>query len=76
VYNISEVIKTPNVELRMRAVKAMTIAKNKFLIGAFTALRVSDFNRLNEVNIQEKFIRIKPKKEPERMKTSSFQFIR
>lgn len=62
VYNISDAIKTSNVELRMRAVKAMVIAKNKFLIGAFTALRVSDFNRLSEVNIQEKFIRIKPKK--------------
>ncbi|WP_372772693.1 hypothetical protein, partial [Mangrovibacterium sp.] len=60
--NISEVIKTPVVELRMRAVRAMKIAKNKFLIRAFTALRISDFNRLSEVNIKEKFIRIKPKK--------------
>ena len=40
IYNIDEAIKTPNVELRMRAVNAMQIAKNKFLIGAFTALLV------------------------------------
>lgn len=41
---------------------ALNLAKNKFLIGAFTALRVSDFNRLDEVNIKTGFISIAPAK--------------
>lgn len=45
-----------------RKMESMLIVKNKFLIGAFTALRVSDFNRLREVNIKENTIRIKPRK--------------
>ncbi len=62
VHNISEVVQDPRVELRLRAVRAYNLAKNKFLVGAFTALRVSDFNRLEEINIKENAIRIKPKK--------------
>ncbi len=45
-----------------RKMESMLIVKNKFLIGAFTALRVSDFNRLREVNIKENAIRINPRK--------------
>jgi integrase len=45
-----------------KKIEALKTAKNKFLIGCFTALRVSDFNRLSEINIHDNFIRIKPKK--------------
>jgi integrase len=45
-----------------RKIKALTVTRNKFVIGCFTALRVSDFNRLREVNIKENVIRIKPRK--------------
>ena len=62
VYNIAPITTDLRVENRLRKVAALNNAKNKFLIGAFTALRVSDFNRLGEVNIKENFIRIKPKK--------------
>jgi len=41
---------------------AMTIAKNKFLIGAFTGLRVSDFSRIEEMNFQNNKIRIRTAK--------------
>lgn len=62
VHNIGPITNDLRVENRLRKVDALNNAKNKFLIGAFTALRVSDFNRLGEVNIKENFIRIKPKK--------------
>ncbi len=62
VYNIAPITHDMRVENRLRKVAALNNAKNKFLIGAFTALRVSDFNRLSEVNIKENFIRIKPQK--------------
>ena len=42
--------------------QALKTAKNWFLLGAYTALRVSDFSRLSDHNIKEKFIIIKPKK--------------
>jgi integrase len=42
--------------------KALKIARDRFLIGAFTALRVSDFNRLDEINLDENFIRIRTQK--------------
>ncbi len=41
---------------------AYYLTRNKFLIGAFTGLRVSDFNRLNEINLSDDFIRIKQHK--------------
>lgn len=43
-------------------VKSLNVVKNKFLIGAYTALRVSDFNRIQEYNIQDGCIVILPKK--------------
>lgn len=56
----------PNADQRpsnmARRISACNVAKNKFLIGAFTGLRVSDFNRLTEVNIQDDRIRIRTKK--------------
>lgn len=45
-----------------RKIEALDIARKKFLIGAFTALRVSDFNRLQEVNLKRDLIKIKTKK--------------
>jgi integrase len=41
---------------------ALEVVRNKFLIGAFTALRVSDFNRLQEINLKGNYIRINPTK--------------
>jgi len=49
-------------ENQRRKIESLITVKNKFLIGCYTALRVSDFNRLREVNIQNNYIRIKPKK--------------
>ena len=43
-------------------VQALNIVKNKFLIGAFCCMRVSDFNRISEYNIQGRTIKIMPKK--------------
>lgn len=45
-----------------RKMEALELVRNRFLIGAYTALRVSDFNRLTEININKNFIRIKPSK--------------
>ena len=45
-----------------RKVEALKLARDWFLIGAFTALRVSDFTRIKETNIRDGFIRINPKK--------------
>lgn len=45
-----------------RRIQGYEVARKKFLIGAFTGLRVSDFNRLTEVNIQDDRIRIRTKK--------------
>lgn len=45
-----------------RRIAAYNLTKDKFLIGAFTGLRVSDFNRLSEVNIQDDRIRIRTQK--------------
>lgn len=39
---------------------AMERARARFLIGAYTILRVSDYKRLTEVNVRDGFIRIKP----------------
>lgn len=43
-------------------IKALNIIKNKFLIGAYTALRVSNFNQIQEYNIGNEVITILPKK--------------
>lgn len=41
-----------------RKLKSLEISRAKFLIGAFTALRVSDFNRLSDINLQGDYITI------------------
>ncbi len=43
-------------------VESLNLIKKKFLIGAYTALRVSDFNRIKEYNIDQGCITILPKK--------------
>lgn len=45
-----------------KKVKAMRLARDRFLMGAFTGLRVSDFIRITEANIEDNYIRIKPVK--------------
>lgn len=46
----------------LRKIRCLNIVKNKFLIGCCTALRVSDFNRLEKINLDDRFIRIRTKK--------------
>jgi integrase len=41
---------------------AASVARAKFIIGAYTGLRVSDFNSLQNVNVGEKYITITAKK--------------
>ena len=60
--NISLMTLDNREENQRRKIESLVTVKNKFLIGCYTALRVSDFNRLREVNIQHNYIRIKPKK--------------
>lgn len=45
-----------------RRLAAYEVVRAKFLIGAYTALRVSDFNRLESVNLQDGFISIRTRK--------------
>lgn len=45
-----------------RRLAAFEVVRAKFLIGAYTALRVSDFNRLESVNLKDGFITIRTKK--------------
>lgn len=45
-----------------RKIEALKFVRARFLIGAFTLLRVSDYKRLTDVNIKDGVIRIKPKK--------------
>lgn len=42
--------------------EALRKTQNYFLIGCYTALRISDFSRLGKWNISDKYIRIKPRK--------------
>jgi len=42
--------------------QADIIARAKFIIGAYTGLRVSDFNNLNDVNIGGRYLTITAKK--------------
>ncbi len=43
-------------------IRFLQLAQGRFLIGAFTALRVSDFTRIEELNIKDNFIRIRTDK--------------
>jgi len=52
--------KMANISIQ-RKIKSLLLVRERFLIGAYTGLRVSDFGRLNEMNIG-KHIRIKTAK--------------
>lgn len=45
-----------------RKMEVLEYVKARFLIGAYTLLRVSDYKRLTDVNVKDVVIRIKPKK--------------
>lgn len=45
-----------------KKIQCLNIVRNKFLIGCCTALRVSDFNRLEQINLDDKFVRIRTEK--------------
>lgn len=45
-----------------RKAEALNVIRNKFLLGAYTALRVSDFNHLRDVHIQGDYFRITTQK--------------
>jgi len=45
-----------------KKIKALEQTRAFFLIGCYTALRISDFSRLERYNIGDAYIRIKPKK--------------
>lgn len=42
--------------------EALSYTRSIFLIGCYTALRISDFSRLERFNFSDRYIRIKPKK--------------
>lgn len=52
-------LSAPKMRLKVEALK---LVRNKFLLGAYTALRVSDFNRLSKINIDGDFFRITTRK--------------
>lgn len=45
-----------------RKIKALEVVRNKFLLGAYTALRVSDFNYLRDVHIDGGYFRVTTQK--------------
>lgn len=45
-----------------RKMESLILTRVKFLIGAYTLLRISDYKRLTDVNAVDGVIRIKPKK--------------
>ena len=47
---------------KKRNIENLFHTQGRFLIGAFTALRVSDFSRIEELNIKDNFIRIRTDK--------------
>lgn len=49
-------------ESAKRKANSLRIVRDRFIIGAFTGLRVSDYGRLSEANIGENTIRIKTAK--------------
>ena len=40
----------------------MEVVRNKFMIGAYTGLRISDYNQLRDNNIDDRFIRVTTQK--------------
>lgn len=48
--------------LLSRKAESLNIIRNKFLLGAYTALRVSDFNSLQDVHIDGDYFRVTTQK--------------
>jgi integrase len=55
-------IKDIKPESVQKTIRTLELTRGRFLIGAFTALRVSDFSRIEELNIKDNFIRIRTDK--------------
>lgn len=47
----------------VRKIEALHVSRDRFLVGCYSLLRVSDYKRLSEINMQDGYIRIKPKKQ-------------
>ncbi len=43
-------------------IDTLNLVRNKFLIGAYTGLRVSDYNRMTDINVDGDYIKITTKK--------------
>lgn len=59
---ISKYFKDLDSEQIRKKVVSYNLVRERFLIGAYTGLRVSDYNRLGELNISDEFISIRAKK--------------
>lgn len=55
-------VKTSRPQNITSKVKSLKRVRDRFLIGAFTALRVSDFNRLSDIHFEGDFLKIAIKK--------------
>ena len=65
--DISEqLLRLDNEEIRpsliARKITSLTLARNTFLIGAYTGLRVSDYTKLSKANIGDNLIKIRTQK--------------
>jgi len=60
--NIHLFTKETRVHNNLRTIELLKNVKSRFLMGCYTALRVSDFKRIDLSNVRDGFIRIKPKK--------------
>lgn len=56
--NVAEISDDKRPQQVRQKVKALQRVRDRFLIGAFTGLRVSDFNRLADVHFYDGFLRI------------------
>lgn len=59
VMTMREDARRQNVEATVRALNAV---KDRFLIGAFCCMRVSDFSRISEYNVEGRTIKLMPRK--------------
>lgn len=60
--NIKGIMNDDRIQNVSEKIRSLLLVKNRFLIGCYTALRVSDFKRIERVNVKEGFLRIKPVK--------------
>lgn len=60
--NVLPITKGKKGELLEAKIKSLEKCRDRFLVGAFTGLRVSDFNRLDHVHVDGNFLRITAQK--------------